>query len=122
MKNNCKTQEKYFNYDRNCHVLYDKIEVFNNWIRKRDKMNRCLYNNKFEKFLNTEDNFVFGQLCDNYHGEALTTTREAWKTEITIMKEILSGLSDKNGDIIFEYDIPRLGKRIDVLYFALNLR
>ena len=29
-------------------------------------MNRCLYNNKFEKFLNTEDNFVFGQLCDNY--------------------------------------------------------
>ena len=76
-------------------------------------MNRCLYNNKFEKFLNTADNFVFGQLCDNYHGEALTTTREAWKAEITIMKEVLSGLSDKNGDIIFEYDIPRLGKRID---------
>ena len=78
-------------------------------------MNRCLYNNKFEKFLNTEDNFVFGQLCDNYHGEALTTTREAWKSEITIMKEVLSGLSDKNGDIIFEYDIPRLGKRVDVV-------
>ena len=95
--------------------MYDKIEVFNNWISKRDKMNRCLYNNKFEKFLNTEDNFVFGQLCDNYHGEALTTTREAWKAEIAIMKEVLSGLSDKNGDIIFEYDIPRLGKRIDVV-------
>ena len=78
-------------------------------------MNRCLYNNKFEKFLNTEDDFVFGQLCDNYHGEALTTTREAWKAEIAIMKEVLSGLSDKNGDIIFEYDIPRLGKRIDVV-------
>ena len=78
-------------------------------------MNRCLYNNKFEKFLNAEDNFVFGQLCDNYHGEALTTTREAWKSEISIMKEVLSGLSDKNGDIIFEYDIPRLGKRIDIV-------
>lgn len=78
-------------------------------------MNRCLYNNKFEKFLNTADNFVFGQLCDNYHGEALTTTREAWKAEITIMKEVLSGLSDKNGDIIFEYDIPRLGKRVDIV-------
>ena len=95
--------------------MYDKIEVFNNRISKRDKMNRCLYNNKFEKFLNTEDNFVFGQLCDNYHGEALTTTREAWKAEITIMKEVLSGLSDKNGDIIFEYDIPRLGKRVDIV-------
>ena len=53
---------------------------------------------------------MFGQLCDNYHGEALTTTREAWKSEISIMKEVLSGLSDKNGDIIFEYDIPRLGR------------
>ena len=31
------------------------------------------------------------------------------------MKEVLSGLFDKNGDIIFEYDIPRLGKRVDIV-------
>ena len=78
-------------------------------------MNRCLYNNKFEGFLNVEDNSVFGELCENYHGEALTTTRESWKAEIAIMKDVLAGLPDKNGDIIFEYDIPRLGKRIDVV-------
>lgn len=78
-------------------------------------MNRCLYNNNIEKFLESDDNLVFGVLCDNYHGEALTTTREAWKTEIFVMKDVLSGLPDKDGDIIFEYDIPRLGKRIDVV-------
>ena len=78
-------------------------------------MNRCLYNNKFERFLNSEDNFVFGQLCDNYHGDALTTMREAWKAEIVIMKDVLSQFPDKDGEIIFEYAIPRLGKRIDVV-------
>lgn len=78
-------------------------------------MSRCLYNSSFKTFLNTDDNSIFGSLCDNYHGEALTTTREAWKSEITIMKNVLSGYADKNGEIIFEYDIPRLGKRVDVV-------
>ena len=78
-------------------------------------MSRCLYNSSFKTFLKTDDNSIFGSLCDNYHGEALTTTREAWKSEITIMKNVLSDYADKNGEIIFEYDIPRLGKRIDVV-------
>lgn len=78
-------------------------------------MSRCLYNSSFKIFLNTDDNSIFGLLCDNYHGEALTTTREAWKSEITIMKNVLSDYADKNGEIIFEYDIPRLGKRVDVV-------
>ena len=37
------------------------------------------------------------------------------------MKEVLSGLSDKNGDIIFEYYIPRLGKRIDIFVVYKSL-
>ena len=53
-------------------------------------MSRCLYNSSFEKFNNTDSNSLLGILCDNYHGEALTTTREAWKGEISIMKEVLS--------------------------------
>ena len=31
------------------------------------------------------------------------------------MKEIISRFAGKDGNIIFEYDIPRLGKRIDVV-------
>ena len=76
---------------------------------------RCLYNTSFAEFLGSDDNSIFGALCDNYHGEALTTTREAWKSEIAIMKGTLSKLADRDGQIIFEYDIPRLGKRIDVV-------
>lgn len=47
-------------------------------------MSRCLYNSSFTDFLNTDDNTIFGVLCDRYHGEALTTTREAWKSEISL--------------------------------------
>ncbi len=76
---------------------------------------RCLYNSDFASFLSTDINSIFGILCDNYHGEALTTTREAWKSELVIMRNVLAELNDVNGQIIFEYDIPRLGKRIDAV-------
>ena len=78
-------------------------------------MSRCLYNSSFKDFINNDTNSIFGTLCDNYHGEALTTTREAWKEEISILKDILVNYQEKDGKVIFEYDIPRLGKRIDVV-------
>ncbi len=76
---------------------------------------RCLFNDSFDRFIYADSNSLLGLLCDKYHGEALTTTREAWKSEISIMKQVLSVYSGENGQIIFEYDIPRLGKRIDVV-------
>lgn len=77
--------------------------------------NRCLYNSNFNKFNSEDSKRIFGILCEKYHGEALTTTRESWLTEIEIMKEVLSQYYNEDGQIIFEYDIPRLGKRIDVV-------
>ncbi len=76
---------------------------------------RRLYENSFVEFINESNMSIFGMLNSNYHGEMLTTSRDAWKDEIAIMQETLSKLDDKNGRIIFEYDIPRLGKRIDVV-------
>ena len=76
---------------------------------------RCLYDNSFLGFIYETDDSVFGKLCDRYHGDAKTTTREAWKGEIAVMKNTILRLADKDGRIIFEYDIPRLGKRVDVV-------
>lgn len=78
-------------------------------------MSRCLYHSSIEEFVNSDYNSIFGALCDNYHGDALTTTREAWQSEILIMQDILQYYLFFDGEIIFEYDIPRLGKRIDVV-------
>ncbi len=80
-----------------------------------NKNPRCLFNSSFRKFLSLDANTVLGNLCDNYHGTALTTTIEAWKNEIVILKNVVSKLESGDGQIIFEYDIPRLGKRIDAL-------
>ena len=79
------------------------------------KSPRCLYQNSVASFVSEDENAIFGVLCDQYHGEALTTTRDAWKAEISILKQALAPHPGKDGRIIFEYDIPRLGKRIDAV-------
>lgn len=78
-------------------------------------MTRCLYKATLKEFAQADSYSILGTLCDNYHGSTLTTTREAWNREIAILKDILYEYSNQDGDIIFEYDIPRLGKRIDVV-------
>lgn len=61
---------------------------------------RCLYNSDFKSFVKEDVDSIFGELCDNYHGDVLTTTREAWKSEIEIMHNTLSALDDENGQIL----------------------
>ena len=76
---------------------------------------RCLYHNTLAGFIAADENAIFGVLCDHYHGDAKTTTRDAWRAEITILKQYLAPYENQDGQIVFEYDIPRLGKRIDVI-------
>lgn len=79
------------------------------------KSPRCLYNNDLKTFLNTEKEAIFGELCNNYHGDSLTTSRESWMEEIEILQKVLIPWMESEANIIFEYDIPRLGKRLDVV-------
>lgn len=76
---------------------------------------RCLYKADFKTFIDEDTFQILGHLHDAFHGNALTTTDEAWKGEIDILKETLLPWKDEEADIIFEYSIPRLGKRIDVV-------
>ncbi len=64
---------------------------------------------------------IFGEICEQYHGDALTTTRDAWIKEIEILQNVLDPLENTDGKIIFEYDIPRLGKRIDVVLLLAGI-
>ena len=78
-------------------------------------MSRCLYNSSFENFINSDNDSILGELNRKVHGVVLTTSMEAWESEISIMKDVISSLSTDAGEIIYEYDIPRLGKRVDVV-------
>ena len=44
---------------------------------------------------------ILGILHDHYHGEALTTTHEAWKGEIELLQEVLQPWADEDGEIVF---------------------
>lgn len=77
--------------------------------------NRCLYNNSFGGFCSEPSESILGKLISNYHGGVSTPSIDAWTGEIEIMKAVLSKYEGEDGQIILEYDIPRLGKRIDVV-------
>ena len=79
------------------------------------KSSRCFYDNSISSFIMESDDVVYSKLDQKYHGLALTTTRDAWRYEISFMHKALLPWKDDKGNIIFEYDIPRLGKRIDVV-------
>ena len=76
---------------------------------------RCLYRAKLSQFLDTNATEVFGHIVKSFHGIDKTTTNEAWTGEIEILQNVLLPWRDDDAYVFFEYDIPRLGKRIDVV-------
>ena len=79
------------------------------------RTNRCLYKSDFKSFIDADPYSVLGRIHDAFHGQALTTTDEAWLGEIKLLQNVLIPWKEEEAEIIFEYDIPRLGKRIDVV-------
>lgn len=79
------------------------------------KTNRCLYRSDFKSFIESDPYSILGRIHDAFHGQALTTTDEAWNSEINLLQSVLVPWKDEEAEIIFEYDIPRLGKRIDAV-------
>lgn len=75
-------------------------------------MNRAYYSDTIENFLITSHDEIIGRLASNSEFADELTQKDAWKEEITILKHTLRSLS---GSIYFEFSIPRMGKRIDVL-------
>ena len=76
---------------------------------------RFLYCDSIKNFLKNDIDKILGMMNRGVHGNIMTTTRDSWESEIEIMKSNLESIEDRDGKIIFEYDIPRLGKRIDVV-------
>lgn len=78
-------------------------------------VNRCLYISDFRTFLEADPYSILGRIHDAFHGQVLTTTDEAWLGEILLLQSVLLPWKEEDAEIIFEYNIPRLGKRIDVV-------
>jgi len=75
-------------------------------------MNRSYYSNTITEFLTTPIEELLGTLSMNNEFTLEQTQQYAWLEEINILKKILLPFK---GTIYFEYSIPRMGRRIDVI-------
>ena len=75
-------------------------------------MKRTFYSDSIVNFLKTSEEEIIGRLTLGNQFSLEQTQREAWLVEIQILKEVLSPYKRS---IYFEYSIPRIGQRIDVV-------
>lgn len=75
---------------------------------------RAYYSDTLTDFLAKSKLEIFGELCSNDQFSAEDLQKNTWKTEIDILKEQL--ITFKDGHIILEYTIPRIGNRIDGVF------
>jgi len=75
-------------------------------------MRREYYSDTIHNFLNTSSDEILGKLVKSNDFALEQTQRDSWLEEIIILQKVLQTYQ---GSIYFEYSIPRMGKRIDVL-------
>ena len=81
---------------------------------------RAYYSALIPDFLCQSTNEILGIIHTNdVSAETTIQQSNTWEAEIKILKEQLRSLS--GGRIIFEYTIPRMGKRVDVVVLYRNI-
>ena len=76
-------------------------------------MPRSYYSQNLEDFFIDSTDSILGKLTKNHQHDLEEQQRNAWIHQIDILKNELHGLD--SGRILFEYSIPRMGKRVDVI-------
>lgn len=73
-------------------------------------MNRYYYGESLACFCEAPDTLILGKLTQSHNFKLLDLQKNAWISQISILKDQLAGLA---GYIYFEFSIPRMGKRVD---------
>ncbi len=74
-------------------------------------MTRSYYSNTISDFLKDDETRILGQLSLHHNHALEDLQKNAWVKQITILKDTLQTIN--NGQIYFEFSIPRMGKRVD---------
>src|SRR5665647_68572 len=81
-------------------------------------MKPYFYSDTISNFITGSTNEIFGTITRNSDFPDEPTQKGAWTQEIKILKEVLK---NHQGKIFFEYSIPRMGRRIDVVVIIRNV-
>jgi len=77
-------------------------------------MQRFYYSETFADFIAQSGEYILGCMDTLNEFDLTLEQRGAWLEEFSLMKDVVAALPS-DGQILFEYTIPRLGKRIDVV-------
>ncbi len=81
---------------------------------------RSYYSASIASFLRQSDREILGTIhANDISAETTIQQSNTWESEITILKDQLHAFSE--GRIIFEYTIPRMGKRVDAVVLYRNI-
>lgn len=78
-------------------------------------MQHFYYHRPIVDFLRHDPILILGELTKFYEFPLEDRQKNAWITQIHLLKDWLDGI---DGTIIFEYSIPRMGKRIDCVILS----
>ena len=76
-------------------------------------MQRAYYSARIREFVVEKPETLLGKLMVSDEFSTTDLQKNAWRKEIDILQDQLRSV--ENGDIAFEYTIPRMGHRIDVV-------
>ncbi len=82
-------------------------------------MGRSYYSKSINQFLLDDSRNILGELTKHHEFSLEEQQKNAWVEQIEILKEQL--IEYKSGHIIFEYSIPRMGRRVDVIFIYTGL-
>ncbi len=82
-------------------------------------MKRAYYSNNIKDFILEPDSSILGKLTSNHSNRTLEELQvNAWRKQISILK---NQLTEFDGQIYFEFTIPRMGKRVDNIVIINNV-
>lgn len=78
-------------------------------------MNRSYYSSTTGGFIRDSNDHILGILTKHHSFDLDSRQRNAWIFQIRLFREILTAAPDFEGHVFFEFGIPRMGKRVDVV-------
>ena len=75
---------------------------------------RYYYSDSIEDFLDREPDVIVGRMTVASPHDVDNDTKSSWLDEIEVMKSLLTTYRGR-GSVFFEYSIPRMGRRVDVV-------
>ena len=81
-------------------------------------MIRAYYQSSIHQFLTENPTRILGELANFHAFDLEEQQKQAWKVQISLLQSLLLEI---DGHIYFEFSIPRMGKRVDVVLLSKGI-